>query len=318
MSDPATAISPADDAATAPRRERMLGWWPRLSFGCVRAVLRVTLAMFGLRGLYRICRGFGTLEYLINHKRRRRIRAMLRSVFGRELEAPRRRALVRRHFMRQRCDKTFYLIGDMLTSAQMKNCLRFENREMVDAAFARGKGIYALLSHHGAHHIIGQTMSTLGYRVGAVRDPNEGPLRTYMQSLWAKKHPDLPQPEVIYADEFVRRIYRLLRENCALGSALDVTRVRDPRLKSVPVQIFGETRHFLTGTLQIALRCRATIVQAFLVSCDDFVYQLEVLGPMADPDTATESPELIADIMQRYADNIAEYARRYPDQLSRV
>lgn len=318
MSESSAAMSPAAPAEAPPRRERQLGWWPRTSFAFVRAMLRVLLAVCGLRGLYRICRGFGTLEYLINYKRRSRVRGMLRKVFGREITRHERHRMVREHFMRQRCDKAFYLIADMLGTEQIKRCFNIVNRELMDGGLARGRGVYVLLCHHGAHHVTGLTMSTLGYRVGGVRDPNEGPLRTYMQSLWAKKHPELTPPKVVYSGDFVRDIYRLFKDNYALGSALDVSRVRDPRLRSLPVQIFGETRQFLTGTLQIALRCRAVVLQGFIVSRDNFVYQLELHGPMVDPDRFEESPELLGDILQRYADNIAEYARQYPDHITRV
>jgi lauroyl/myristoyl acyltransferase len=172
---------------------------------------------------------------------------------------------------------------------------RFEivNGELLDAGLARGKGVYALLSHHGPHHITGLTMSLMGYRVAGIRDPNEGPLRTYIQSLWTKRHTELTPAKVLYTTDFVRGIYRLLRDNYALGSALDVSRVRDERLKTMPVRIYGEQREFLTGTLQIALRCRAAIVQAFIVAEDGFRYRLEFLGPMADPDRESESDALL-------------------------
>lgn len=309
--------SPAPEEAVAPRG-RDVGWWPRLSFSCVRAVLRVLLAVLGLRGLYRFCCLFGTVEYLINYKRRSRVRRMLRKVFGREITRAERRRMIRGHFMRQRCDKAFYLICDMLSSEQVARCFRIVNGALLEAGLARGRGVYVMLCHHGAHHVTGLTMSATGFRVGGVRDPHEGPLRTYMQSMWAKKHPELTPPRIIYSGDFAREIYRLFRDNFVLGSALDVTRVRDARLRTVPVQIFGETRHFLTGTLQIALRCKATVMQGFIVSRDDFEYTLELHGPMVDPATATETPELLADVMQRYADNIAEYARAYPDHITRV
>ena len=105
-----------------------------------------------------------------------------------------------------------------------------------------------------------------------------------------------------------------------VGSALDVNRIRGLTLKTCPVQIFGETRDFLTGTLQIALRCRSAICQAFVVSRPNFYFRLIVLPPYVVPSdkATTESPELIQRLMQQYADGIAAHVREHPDHLSRI
>jgi len=315
-----TQRAQADAAAQAERAEReaSISAWDWFSLTCVRQFLRVGLALFGLRGLYKFCRGFGTLEYWINHKRRRRIRRMLTTVYCGQISRADMRRHIRAHVMRQRCDKAFYFLGDLLTTDQMRARFTISNRELLDAGLARGKGVYAMTSHHGAYHITGLTMTALGYRVAGIRDPNESPLRRYIQAQWSDRHSELPRPQVLYSGDFARQIYRLLRDNYALGSSLDVNRLRDTRLATVPVNIYGETRQFLTGTLQIALRCGATVIQAFMVAHDDFMYELRLLGPFTDPDTDRESPELLASVLQRYADNIEKHAREFPDQVMRA
>lgn len=309
-----TVSAPSDDT----RREPTLSGWQWFSFTCVRFFLRGCVAVCGLRGLYIACRGFGMLEYLVNYKRRRRVRRMLNTVFRGEASTAELRSHVRAHFMRQRCDKAFYLIGDLLTAEQMRGRFSITNRELLDEGLARGRGVYAMTSHHGAYHITGLTMTALGYRVAGIRDPNEGTLRRYIQARWSERHSDQPRPEVLYSGGFARQIYRLLRENYALGSSLDVNRVRETGLRTVPVQIYGESRDFLTGTLQIAMRCGATILQSFMVAHDDFRYELRLLGPFTDPDHDRESPELLAAVLQRYADHIEEHARAHPDQVMRA
>jgi len=308
----------AGDQEGVSRPEPGLSAWQWFSFTCVRVFLRGCLAVGGLRGLYRLCRWFGTLEYLVNYTRRRRTRRMLETVFGGEASGADLRRYVRAHFMRQRCDKAFYLIGDLITTEQMRSCFSITGRELLDGGLGRGKGVYAMTSHHGAYHITGLTMTALGYRVAGIRDPNESALRRYIQARWSQRHSELPRPKVLYSGDFARQIYRLFRENYALGSSLDTSRLRDTRLKTVPVCIYGETREFLTGTLQIALRCGATVLQAFMVAHDDFKYELRLLGPFTDPDHDRESPELLASILQRYADNIEKHARAHPDQVMRA
>jgi lauroyl/myristoyl acyltransferase len=84
--------------------------------------------------------------------------------------------------------------------------------------------------------------------------------------------------------------------------------------------MFGQTREFLTGTLQVALRCGATICQAFVVSRPNFYFRLIVNPPLHTPsaDRVGESPELISALMQKYADGIAAHVREHPDHISRV
>ncbi len=177
-----------------------------------------------------------------------------------------------------------------------------------------------MLSHHGSHHVAALLMALLGYRCGGVRDRNEGALRRYVQDKYTRTFPEYAAVRLLYADSFPRDIYRCFQENRVLGSALDVGRVRGQALKTCPVQIFGRTREFLTGTLQVALRCGATICQAFVVSRPNFYFRLIVKPPVYVPAEGERGghTELISQVMQMYADGIAAHVREHPDHISRV
>jgi lauroyl/myristoyl acyltransferase len=142
----------------------------------------------------------------------------------------------------------------------------------------------------------------------------------YVQEKYTKTFPEYAAVRLLYADSFPRDIYRCFQENRVLGSALDVGRVRGQTLKTCPVHIFGQTREFLTGTLQVALRCGATICQAFVVSRPNFYFRLIVKPALyVPPDRAREeNPELVGRLMQMYADGIAAHVREHPDHISRV
>ncbi len=270
-----------------------------------------------MHGLYVSCRVFGTLEYLVNHKRRRRVRRMVELVLNRKLHGTERRRLIREHFMRQRCDKTFYMIFDLLPKDCLREHFKVVNEHLLAEGLKRGKGVYIMLCHHGQFHIAGLGLSVQGHSVTAVRAPNEGGVRRFVQDMWKNKHPDLPQPKFIFSTDFARSIYRTFKENGILGSSLDVSAVKDQRMSAVPVQVFGRRREFLTGTLQIAIRCGAVVLQAFIVAEDDFHYRFELLGPLTDADNCEETPELLTSVMQGYADRINEFAAGHPDHITR-
>jgi lauroyl/myristoyl acyltransferase len=319
-----SAIQPAVRPAAATRGEiapdKTLPWHVRAKFGAVRTFLVGWAVVFGLKGLYLLGRWFGTLEFLINFKRRRRYWRELQAIFGEEITRKRARRIIRDYFRRTRCDKLYYLIFDRLPRDKIMRRIRFHGRKHLDAALARGQGVYVMLSHHGSHHIAGLLMALLGYKCAGVRDRNEGAIRMFVQQRYAETFPEYAAVRLLYADSFPRDIYRCFRENRVVGSALDVNRVRGEGLKKIPVNIFGQQREYLTGTLQIALRCGATVCQAFVVSRPNFYYRLIVNPPLRVPDNGRDSerPELIAELMQRYADGIAAHVREHPDHLSRI
>ncbi len=315
-----------DVAARAPggsepaaREERSLGWYTRAKFALVRWFLWAWTRAFSLKGLYVFGRWFGTAEYLINFKRRARYRRELRRVFPEGLERARETAIVREYFCRTRCDKLFYLIFDKLPRDKILRRIRFHGREELDRLLARGRGVYIMLSHHGSHHVAGLLMALLGYRCAGVRDRNEGALRQYMQEKYTETFPEFAAIRVLYADTFPREIYRCFRDNFVVGTALDVSRVRGLALKTCPVRIFGESREFLTGTLQIALRSSAAIAQGFVVSRPNFYFRLVVNTLFVSEETGDlDTPERVSELMQSYADGIAAHVREHPDHLSRI
>ncbi len=314
--------APAAGAArpAAATRDKRVTWYDRAKFALVRWFLAAWVAVFSLRGLYLLGNWFGFAEYLINFKRRGRYRRELRAAFPEGLAPARERRIIRGYFQRTRCDKLFYLIFDRLPREKIMRRIRFHGRQFLDDALARGRGVYVMLSHHGSHHVAALLMALLGYKCAGVRDRNEGTLRLYVQEKYARTFPEYAGIRVLYADSFPRDIYRCFRENRVVGSALDVSRVRGLMLKTCPVRIFGQTREFLTGTLQVALRCRATICQAFVVSRPNFYFRLIVKPPLYIPaeNDPGETPERIAQLMQAYADGIAAHVREHPDHISRV
>jgi lauroyl/myristoyl acyltransferase len=313
-----TQAAQALDGAPKPREDDV-SWLNRVKFMVVRGFLFGWARCFSLTGLYMFGQFFGTCEWLCNFKRRRRFNQNLMEVYGNPPDGlpPSARGACREHFMRTRCDKLFYLIFDKLPREKILKRVKFHDRHIIDDALARNKGLYVCMSHHGSHHVLILIMALLGYKVAGVRDRNEGPLRKYVQQKYDETFPEFRSIKMFFADTYPRDLYRCFAEGRLLGSALDVFRDRGAHLRTATVELFGKKRDFLTGTLQIALRCGAPIVQGFVVSRKNFYFHLIPKGPLVDPDTATDTPEVVQVAMQHYADNIAEHVLKYPDHLSK-
>lgn len=321
---PPAAQAAGDPSGAAPINRlvgvRRLSWYTRAKFRFVREFLGLWLRLFGLTGLYWFGSTFATLEFLIDGGRRKRYRKVLRKIVPEKRSGRELRAITRSYFRRARCDKIFYLIYDKIPRHKLISRIRFHGRERLEAGLARGRGVYLAMSHHGSHHIIGQLLSLLGYRLTGIRDGNEGAMRSYFQLTVLPRLPEGALAQMLFAGDFPREIFRCFQENRLVISALDISRARGRKLKTCEVQFFGQTREFLTGTMQIAMRCGSTVVPTFLVSRPNYYYRIVIEEPLftpADAGTNGSQPDLAA-AMQGYADAIAAHIRDCPDHLSRV
>jgi lauroyl/myristoyl acyltransferase len=309
--EPATAEDPAELI-------RSIGWYDRTKFALVRGVLTGIMRLVGLGGLYWLCWAFGTCEWLVLISVRRRVKAQLRQKLGKRLTERQIRTAARRYFARVRCDKIIFLILDKVPKDKILERTHFENRHYVDEALKRGHGMYVMISHYGSNYLAGLLMALAGYQVAGVRDRKEGAIRRYVRAKYALKFPEFRRLRLYYADAFPRGLYRSLRQNWVVATALDVGRERAKNQATVKISLFGREYTFLTGTAQIAVRCEAPIIQGFVVSCKGFRWRLMGKEPLWDPQTGPRDEQAaVEQMMQRYAANIEDLLQRYPCHISK-
>ena len=312
------AADAAPDGLSAVRHIEPIPAFVRFRIATVRAFLMGWVACFSLSGLYKLGRLFGTLEYLTDYKRRRRVDQKLRLFFKEHRPPSWRRRMTRRYFMRIRCDKMFYTIMDRIPRSKLMKRIKLQGGRHIDEALASERGVYVALCHFGSHHIAGLMMALLGYHIGGVRDPKESHVRRYIQQKYRETFPEVSKMRMFPATSFPRGIYRYLRGNRIVASLLDADRKRAEHTKTAPVRLFGEERQLLIGPLQIAIRCGATTLQGFVVSRRNFYYQLILTPPLIDSETVKDEDEIIAGVLQRYADGVEQFAHQRPDHLMNI
>jgi lauroyl/myristoyl acyltransferase len=306
--------APPDDAAV----HATLTGWERLSLGAIHLALTALLRLLSLNGLYAFGRAFGTVEYLINYRRRRRFAEAMREILGHEPTPAERRRETREFFSRSRCDRMFYLVLDCLSPERAERLFTITNRELLDECLARGRGAYIALSHNGPHHVAAALFAMCGYRIAGVRDRREGALRRYIQARLDRQGRTRHRMRVLYADSFPRQIYRCFEDGYVVGSAIDIGRVRDPKQRYETVPLFGRAQPFLTGPLRIALRCKAPVIEGLLVPEPGFRYRFEVRGLLIDPNNPGNEDEAVRGGIERFARTIEAHLRQHPHQVSRV
>lgn len=298
---------------------KSISWYNRAKYALVRGFLTGIMRLTGLRGLYWLCCAFGTCEWLILFAIRRRVEARLRQMLGTRLTDKQIRTAAYRYFTRLRCDKTIYLIFDKIPKHKILERIDFENRQYIEDALKRGNGLYVMISHYGSNFLAGLLMALEGYRVAGVRVRKEGALRQYVRLKYTQTWPEFRQLRMYYAGAFPRGLYRSLRENWVVATALDVGRERAKNQGTIKINLFGQEYTFLTGTAQIAVRCGAPIIQGFVVSCKDFRFRLVAKEPLWDPQTGPQDEQAaLQQIMQRYAANLEDLLQQYPCHISKV
>ncbi len=303
----------AQSVPDAPR----IGLVTRAKITVVRTFLWGWARLFSLRGLYWLGQAFGTCEWCVDYRRRGRLRQRIREILGADTPASVVRRTVWRHFMRTRCDKLAYLIFDKLPREKILRRVRFHGRDKLDAALARGKGAAVVLAHSGPHHMAFLLMALLGYRLVAIRDRKESTARRYVLQKLQDSFAEFRTVRWFFADVYPRELYRSLGDGYILSGALDVSSDRGGRASTTTVRIFGRDHAFRNGTMRLAFRCGAPILQGFITSRRNYYYRLVVTDPIVDPDQTDDANDVIDAAMQHYADHVEDHVRRYPCQLSR-
>ncbi len=296
---------------------KKLSLYMRVKYVFVRSWLVLIVKLAGLDGLYYFGRFFGFCEYLLQYKKRFRIYRRLEQIYSEPVSLREARNIARRYFCRVRCDKMLYTIIDKIDRSVLMDRFEITGREYLDNSIERGKGTFLMFSHQGSHHLAGILLILSGYRIMGLRDPNESPLRVYVQQQFEKSFPEFRDLQITPSDSFARTFFHAFKENNIVAAAMDVWRDRG-NVRTVKVKVFGQEREFLSGMTNIALRSRAVILVGFVLSLPKFHYQIIFHPWLNDPDNDNDSPEIVRDVMQRYANLIEQHVRKYPDHISKT
>ena len=317
MTPSATTEQPTANPTTSDNAGR-LSAWESLSFAAAHLVVSGMLGVFRLGGLYHFGRAFGTVEYALDRKRRRRFHNALARILEREPTRTERRKWTRRFFMEKRCDKLFYLVLDRLSREQAASLLIIDNEPLLKRCVERGHGVLFALSHLGSQHSVGVLLASQGYHISGVRDGNESGMRRFVQNRLDNRRDASWRIRMLFAGSFARDILRCYRDGYIMDSALDINRVRDENQRVEYADMFGEKRPFLTGPMRIALRCKAPVLHGFVVPESHFRYRFELVGMLIDPENLEDEEAAISQAVQAYAQHLEARLKKHPSLITRI
>ncbi len=229
----------------------------------------------------------------------------LRHVLGPETEHARLEQVARQIFRHQARNYFDLFRVASLSGDEIRDLVTVHGLDNIGRALEAGKGVIMFTAHFGNLDIAGQMFALEGYPVTIVAEHLQPErLFQYVSSLRASKGLKL-----IPSDEFLRPLYRALRNNEIVGLAADRNLTGTGSL----VSFFGAPALLPDGHVRLALRTGAKLLPAFSLRKPDNSYEA-VAEPALELETTGDSERDIASAMASLVGVVERYIGKHPEQ----
>lgn len=259
------------------------------------------------RCLYGFAEGIAAIGYRIAAKQRRIAMESLEIAFAGEKSAEEKKRIARDcvTFMAKAAVELMFLLDrpDIL-----KERVSFDNKQVLDAAFARGKGVILVSAHFGNFPLMMARIGMEGHKLSGIMRPMRDE-RVEKFFFEKRSHFNIKtiysQPRRACVEESIR----VLRSNGALFIPID----QNFGTGGVFVRFFNRQAATATGPVVLARRTQAALIPCFIIRQPDNTNRI-VFEPPLDLKEGASDEETITINIQRLTDIIESYIRRYPAQ----
>jgi KDO2-lipid IV(A) lauroyltransferase len=240
------------------------------------------LARLGARRSIRLGRALGLFAFYCVPIRRRIVLENLARAFPEKSDSE-RWAIARGCYRQLGRIFAEVIFMPSLSSAETSKLVRLRNPELIEDAFARGKGVIFCMSHMGNWELIGFEGHRRGYIVNAITKTLKGVINQQLHATRKHLFAELPA-----RDSFEQGI-EVLRKNQALALIIDQHRSGD---KAVMVDFFGRPAATSPSPALFHLKSGAPIVTGWMTLGEDDAYDIWVRGPYEVPPAETLAERL--------------------------
>lgn len=247
----------------------------------------------------------GALAYYLVPKYRRIAIENLTAVFGGEMTPPQIAALARRAFENQGRNAAELVNFPKIHPGNVDRFISSRNMEIVDRAFARGKGTIILTAHFGNWEYLSAYLRIKGYPGVAIGK------RIYFKRYdrFLNDLRKIHDVNIIPRDGSAKAMLKVLKDNRILGILAD----QDvDSVEGVFVDFFGRKAFTPVGPAALAALTGAALVPTFIIR-DGARHIFTVEEPIELADTGDRKADLVINT-QKWSDVVESYIRRYPDQ----
>lgn len=229
----------------------------------------------------------------------------LRAAFGSEKSEAELRDIAKRVFQNLGKNAVELVNLPRLSKEDVRKYVRIANRERLDAAYAKGKGIIVLTAHLGSWEMMAAALRdydcpgvTIGRRIY---------FKKYDEYLnYIRKSHDV---EVIYRDDSPRKMLKTLKQNWIVGIVAD----QDvDSVDGVFVNFFGRQAYTPAGPVGLARASGAVLLPVFIIR-EKCGHTLFIDEPIELRDTGDKEADLIYNT-QKWSNVVESYIRKYPEQ----
>ena len=276
----------------------------RLEYVALRSAAFV-LRPFGWRAASAVGAGVGAFVYRVLRLRADRVERAIRACFP-EFPEPRVRAVAAASYrsIGRVMFESIYL--SRATPAEVLGAFSgVEGRDVLEAAYAQGKGVILAAGHIGNWELSGAWLGASGLPVDGITMHMANPLA---DRFFARTRERLGM-RVIFDDEAVRAVPRSLRENRAIGFVSDQSA---KGLASTIVPFFGRPARTPRGAAVFAMRGDVPIVFISAIRQPDGRY-LERFEAVPTVRAGDRDADIDATVL-RYTQVLEQLVRAHPEQ----
>ncbi len=191
-----------------------------------------------------------------------------------------------------------------LSREQMSALMEVEGLERIQAAHAKGKGVFFITGHFGywemqaiAHPFHSQTIAVMAR-----------PLDNPRLHDWLERLRTMTGNRVLYRQGVLRRVLRELSANNGVAILID-QHLHTP--EAVYVDYFGRPAATTSAPAALALRTGAVVIPVFALPLPGGRYRFIYEHPVEPPSSDAADPVL--EFTQRCTDVLEMYVRRHPE-----
>ncbi|MBI4706620.1 MAG: lysophospholipid acyltransferase family protein [Candidatus Omnitrophica bacterium] len=255
--------------------------------------------------LYAFARGISSLGYRFAKRQRKIALESLEIAFGKEKTKEEREKIARDCFsyMAKGAIELLFLMDKPLL---LKERVGFCDRQILDNALNRGKGVILVSAHFGNFPLLMARLSLEGYKTGGIMRPMHD---ERVEKMFLRKRNRLgirtiySQPRIAC----VNKTIEALRNNEIVFIPID----QNFGTGGIFVDFFGKKAATATGPVVLAQRTKASLLPCFIVRQPDDTHKI-IFAPEIKLEEAATAQETVAINIQRLTNVIEEYIRRYP------
>lgn len=247
------------------------------------------------------------LGYVFAGKQRKIALSSLSIAFGKEKSPAQIRSIAKQcfdHMAKSAMEIMFFFDKPALLKSQV----RFEGREHLDAALARGKGAILVSAHFGNFPLMLGKLAAEGYTVSGIMRPMRDARTDRMfneKRALMKIKTICSQPRTTC----VETTLRYLRNNELVFIPMD----QNFGTSGVFVDFFGTKAATATGPVVLAQRTKAALLPCFIVREKGDTHRL-IFEPALELAEGATSQETLVLNVQKITDIIERYIRAYPQE----